>query len=467
MKKKKMIDFQIKQLTIDDVLAKLDNKSLTSKPIRLIELFSGIGSPSKALNNLGLIFEKYKIVEIDPHAVCAYNAIHNTRFTTSDITKINSDALNICDIDKFNYLITYSFPCQDLSSAGKGKGMTKGSGTRSGLIWEVERLIDSCIEKPQYLVMENVPLVHGKKNIQEFNKWCSFLSNQGYNNYWKDLNAKDYQIPQTRNRTIMVSILNGFYVFPESTKLKLTIKDFIETNVDAKYYLNYNMIKALEKHRQDNTNKGNSFGWKPKVTEEIASTILTKPDRSNSNYIIIENISDNHYGYTAHQSKYFQSLPLPNISRTIKSNVIDACVIEPTIMQRKRGKNNGNEFIHCPTITCNAWQENNFIKESIIVDRIYTVRKERFYTKISPTIRSSRAGLEVIQNYKIRKLTPLECWRLMGFTDSDFFAAQDALNKQFYNGRNRSSSKLYKLAGNSIVVPVLENVFKNLIYSNI
>ena len=98
---------------------------------------------------------------------------------------------------------------------------------------------------------------------------------------------------------------------------------------------------------------------------------------------------------------------------------------------------------------------------------LFRSRKERFYTKISPTIRSSRAGLEVIQNYKIRKLTPLECWRLMGFTDSDFFAAQDALNKQFYNGRNRSSSKLYKLAGNSIVVPVLENVFKNLIYSNI
>lgn len=162
------------------------------KPIRLIELFAGIGSQAKALKNIGADFEHYRICEFDKYAVQSYNAVHGTDFKTSDITKITADDLGIVDTDKYCYVMTYSFPCQDLSNAGLGKGMAKGSGTRSGLLWEVERLLDECKELPQVLVMENVPAVIGAKNIQHFAKWQEKLESLGYKNKWQVLNAKDF-----------------------------------------------------------------------------------------------------------------------------------------------------------------------------------------------------------------------------------------------------------------------------------
>lgn len=128
-------------------------------PIRLIELFAGIGSQAKALENLGLDFEHWRVCEFDAHAVASYNAVHGTNFATSDITKITADDLGITDTKHFTYLLTYSFPCQDLSPAGLGRGMEKGSGTRSGLLWEVERLLNEVQNLPQVLLMENVPQV--------------------------------------------------------------------------------------------------------------------------------------------------------------------------------------------------------------------------------------------------------------------------------------------------------------------
>ena len=109
-----------------------------NKPIRLIELFAGIGSQAQALKNLGIDFEHYKVVENDSYAIKSYNAIHETNFETSDITKISSKNLNIVDTNKYEYIMTYSFPCQYLSLAGKMRGMEKGSNTKSGLLWEVE-----------------------------------------------------------------------------------------------------------------------------------------------------------------------------------------------------------------------------------------------------------------------------------------------------------------------------------------
>ena len=130
-----------------------------TKPIRLIELFGGIGSQAKALTNLEADFEHYKLVEFDKFAIKSYNIIHGTNFETSDITKISAKDLEIKDKDKYDYIMTYSFPCQDLSVIGTKKGMSKGSNTRSGLLWEVERLLDEMEELPQILLMENVPQV--------------------------------------------------------------------------------------------------------------------------------------------------------------------------------------------------------------------------------------------------------------------------------------------------------------------
>ena len=146
------------------------------------------------------------------------------------------------------YLLTYSFPCQDLSLAGERKGMSDSS-TRSGMLWEVERILTECKELgslPEVLLMENVPQVHGKGNIEDFNKWQLRLEELGYKNYWKDMIATDYGIPQTRNRCFMVSILGDYnYTFPKPIPLKLKLKDLLEDNVPEKYYLSEKMTKYI------------------------------------------------------------------------------------------------------------------------------------------------------------------------------------------------------------------------------
>jgi DNA (cytosine-5)-methyltransferase 1 len=217
--------------------------------IRLIELFAGVGSQAMALRDLGADYESYRVVEFDKYAIKSYNAIHGTNFPTLDIRNIHCEDLGIVDKQNVTYLLTYSFPCQDLSKAGKQRGMTKGSGTRSGLLWEVERILNECKEKdslPQVLLMENVPDVIGTKNYEDFMKWYAALENMGYQSYYKILNAKDYGIPQNRERCFMVSILGNYnYKFPTPIKLELRLKDMLEEKVDDKYYISDKMVKNL------------------------------------------------------------------------------------------------------------------------------------------------------------------------------------------------------------------------------
>ena len=219
--------------------------------IRLIELFGGIGSQAMALRDIGADFTHWQLVEFCKYAVASYNTIHGTNFEPTDIRNVKGEDLGIVDTQNFTYLLTYSFPCQDLSLAGKQRGMTKGSGTRSGLLWEVERLLNETENLPQVLLMENVPQVHGTKNIDDFNLWIDFLKSKGYSNFWQDLNAKDYGVAQNRKRCFMVSILgNEFYEFPKPVKLNKCIKDYFEDEVDEKYYIKsekaYKLILDLQ-----------------------------------------------------------------------------------------------------------------------------------------------------------------------------------------------------------------------------
>ena len=272
-----------------------------TKPIRLIELFAGIGAQAKALERLKANFEHYKISEWEVNATASYHKIHmhddNTDYSAKytdkelidlldrtgisvdgkkpmsrtkikakgekwhrkvyndfqathnvgSITNIHADELNIVDTDKYCYILTYSFPCQDLSVAGKQRGMSKDSGTRSGLLWEVERLLFECKELPEVLLMENVPQVHGTKFKADFDKWCNSLESLGYTNFWQDLNAKNYGVAQNRNRTFMVSILkqNTTYEFPKPFLLDKTMKDYLEDKVEEKYYVNSEKAKQL------------------------------------------------------------------------------------------------------------------------------------------------------------------------------------------------------------------------------
>ena len=229
------IDYQ-GQLNIFDYLRK---PFKIDKKIRLIELFGGIGSQAMALRNIGADFEHHLLVEIEDAPVRSYNAIHGTNFEPTDITKIHGKDLNIVDTDKFCYIMTYSFPCQDLSVAGKMRGFSRDAGTRSGLLWEVERLLKECDELPQVLVMENVIQVHSEgENMRNFQSWIDFLTSIGYSSYWQNMEASQYGISQHRERTIMVSLLGEYqYRFPEPVKLTKWCDEFLEDKVDDKYYM--------------------------------------------------------------------------------------------------------------------------------------------------------------------------------------------------------------------------------------
>ena len=276
------------------------------------------------------------ISEIDKYAIKAYEAIHGPTNNLGDICKI--DPSDIPNHDLF----TYSFPCQDLSVAGKQAGL--GKGTRSGLLYECEKIIEA--KKPKYLLLENVKNLVGKKFKPQFGEWLSYLESLGYTNYWKVLNAKDYGVPQNRERVFVVSILGDHkpYKFANKIPLDKCIADILEDEVDEKYYINkpFHLV-----------NKG-------------------------------------------HQAE------------------LD-------------------------------------IKGMDCIKRVYGT------DKVAPALTTMQGGLrepKILEyDYRIRKLTPRECFRLMGMRDNDIDKIQAA---------GISNTQQYKMAGNSICIPVLEYIFKHL-----
>lgn len=497
------------------------------KPIRLIELFAGIGSQAKALRNIGADYEHYRICEFDEYAVKSYNAIHGTEFKKSDVTQITAEDLGIVDKDKYCYIMTYSFPCQDLSVAGKGKGMAKDSGTRSGLLWEVERLLDECTDLPQILLMENVTQVHGQKNIRHFRDWLVKLESLGYRNYFQDLNAKGFEVPQNRDRTFMVSILGEFtYKFPTPRPLTLRLKDVLEEKVDEKYYLSENTIGFWEANSKKQEENGNGFRFTPSDGSGIAKTILTRPgNRMDDNYIEEPQITVlGNYMPSGHDAS--RIVDPDGIAPTVKENhgTVTA-IVEPEVKQignlfpsktrdnPNRGRLYDTEGIaptldtmqggnRQPFITVDAEKgvfivpENNKKgyaeadegdtinisyrtsktrrgrvgkgvaqtimacqeEQVVVVSEPLALDEQNGYIREDGTVgclttdgSSPKHNNRVIEgNKRIRKLTPRECYRLMGFTDEDFDKAS-AVN---------SDTQLYKQAGNSICVPVLEAIFK-------
>ena len=260
------------------------------KPIRLIELFGGIGSQAMALRNIGADFEHYRLVEFDKYAVASYNAIHGTDFETTDICNVHGADLGIVEKDKYCYILTYSFPCTDLSVAGLMKGMSKsdweaGHSTHSGLLWEVERILGELQKQdlPQVLLMENVPQVHAEQNKADFENWLSFLRKKGYQNFYQDLNARDYGIPQNRERCFCVSVLADDFIdfeFPNQIPLKTVMKDYLEENVDDKYYINNEkadkLIQQLLKNGTIGTETINTNGKDFVEKTDVATTLCAR-----------------------------------------------------------------------------------------------------------------------------------------------------------------------------------------------
>ena len=206
-------------------------KKRKEEPVKVLELFGGIGACTQAFKRVGIPFEVVDYVEIDKYACKSYNAINGTDFKPQDICEWDKDI-------KVDFIM-HGSPCQDFSVAGKGLGGDEGSGTRSSLMYETIRIVEKL--KPKYVLWENVKNVTGKKHRHNFDKYLVSLQQLGYNNYWQIMNAKDYGIPQNRERVFVLSIrrdIDKGYEFPEPFPLKLRLKDMLDAEVDEKYYLN-------------------------------------------------------------------------------------------------------------------------------------------------------------------------------------------------------------------------------------
>lgn len=392
--------------------------------MKVLSLFSGIGAFEKALNVLKIPYELVGYCEIDKYASKSYSAIHDVPETMNlgDITKIDEKALPK-DID----LITYGFPCQDISLAGKQKGLFNedGSQTRSGLFFEALRIIEET--QPRVAIAENVKNLTGKKFNAQFQIVLASLEAAGYNNYWQVLNAKDYGIPQNRERVFIVSIRKdidtGSFKFPEPFPLELRLKDMLEDEVDEKFYLSEKMLNFFIKNSKVQQEKGNGFKFEPTNGDVIAKTITTRAGgRMDDNFIEVFDL------YNGTQID-------PNVVGTITTGCSRNG--SGTFLVREATKKGYAEAVEGDSI--NLEQPNS------------KTRRGRVGHGVAQTLTTSPQQA-VVQRVLIRKLTPKECFRLMGFSDEDFAKAETV----------NSNTQLYKQAGNSIVVDVIAHIFTQL-----
>lgn len=385
--------------------------------MKILELFGGIGACSKALENIGIDYEIADYVEIDKYAVKSFNAIHGTNFEPQDICEWNKNI----DVD----LIMHGSPCQDFSLSGKQAGGDKGSGTRSSLMYETIRIVEKI--KPKYVIWENVKNLLSKKHKHNFDAYLETMENLGYTNYYQVLNAKNYGIPQNRERVFTVSIKNDIkknFIFPQKQELKLKLKDMLEDEIDEKYYLSEQaIIGRLTTNYQKYKLEENLINNK-----DIHPTILARYEGAPTLYI---NNATKLGFQEAHEGDSI-NLSYPD-SKTRRGRV-------------------GKQVSQ--TLQCND-------SIGVITNKICELRYDEgirtFKNDICGTIRTIEAGgnKAILNNppLRIRKLTPKECWRLMGFDDDDFEKASKV----------NSNTQLYKQAGNSIVVNVLMCIFKELL----
>lgn len=336
--------------------------------MRIISLFSGIGAFEEALHNIGVEMEIVNYCEFNKYASRAYSLIHNVPESKNlgDIKNVNENGLPK-DID----LITYGFPCQDISGIGKQKGLINldGTKTRSGLVFDAFRIINSV--KPKYAIMENVKNLIGKKFKDDFDKLLNILDEMGYNNYYKVLNAKDYTIPQNRERVFVVSIrkdIDKGFEFPRPQKLETMVQDLLCDRSDERIYVKQHLYGA----KFDLYGKLKNTSWERRrnsmfLNKSVAYTLTTKNPMSERAF---------------HGRMY----------------------------------------------------TNDLIGTDIIVTE--DMRKDIANNK-----------------YTFMVYSPREYFRLMGFSDNSF----DKIKNEF------SNTQLYKMVGNSIVVNVLEEIFKKLL----
>lgn len=248
----------------------------TKNRLRVFTSFSGYDSQCMALDRLKHNFPDfdYELVgwsEIDKYAIQAHDAIYPqySQCNYGDIKKIDWE--RVPDFDLF----TYSFPCTDISNAGKQMGLSRDSGTRSSLLWECEKAIE--IKKPKYLLMENVSALLSDKFKPQLKKWCDVLEGYGYKSFYKILNAKQMGVPQNRAIVFMLSTLDhehSFY-FPKPFKLEKNLKDILESKVDENLYLSQERIGGLLLSNEKEQVQGNGFAFEPKTVDGTTANSVT------------------------------------------------------------------------------------------------------------------------------------------------------------------------------------------------
>ena len=539
--------------------------------IKVFESFAGIGTQRMALENQGIKHEVTAISEIDEYAILSYHAIHTADIEVKEVSEEEMQRYmeeknipldpkgkrkilkkkrlkdlyvasvasnNLGDISKITDdeipkvdLFTYSFPCQDISLAGKQEGLDKNSGTRSSLLWECEKIIEAV--KPKYLLMENVKALVNKKNKPQFDIWLEYLEELGYKNFWQVLNAKDYGIPQNRERVFVVSILdeNADYKFPTKIPLTLRLKDILEDNVDDSYYLSQEQVDRITFSTYDTNRR--------RIQEKEYSDTLCARDFKDPKCVVVGGVGEKNFGkqyrqgnriYDGGIAACLHSSPVggaggqsnlyiipntttdpkcvkvrqighystPTRQNSSRYRVYDKEAISPTLTSArggnidphilddelktpvriggifdKEGKKHQAGAIWdkeglAPTLDTmqGGWRQpsvmiKNATKKGYVeanngdgIDLAYPTSKTRcgrVQKNMSQTLTADDSK-GVIEQYRIRKLTPNECWRLMGVPDENFEKANKVV----------SNSQLYKQAGNAIVVDVLEGIFKQL-----
>lgn len=560
-------------------MTQLEKYKFKNEPIRILEFFSGVGMQRMAFDKLGVNYESVGTSEIDIPAILSYAAIHDgllesdetfeyptkeemlnylsernigLDFKTGklklpknldkikqlyratilskcfgDISKINPS-----DLPDFDFM-TYSFPCTDISVAGRKDGVIKGQ-TRSGLLYECEKVIE-C-KRPKYLLLENVKNLVGKQFKPQFDEWLEYLETLGYTNYWKVLNSKSFGVPQNRERVFVLSILGEHdpYEFHSGFELDIRLKDILESEVDEKYYLSKEVQDRFKPNDKFKDMSGNIVGTtapdfrtigqrdlcyqENSIMGTLVATdykqpkqvVLQTSDNSNKPYFVDRqgrvqefDLKENYIQWDTSKKQYNSQQDRAfydeKLSGTIATNAM-ANVIENSepLICASRGRNVENPSDRTAGIkleqrleinysgtsnTITTVQKDNYVLEPNVLRAEYddiiseqcennvnivigSTQKNAYVGngEMSPTLTSAMGTggghipmIGNIPNFRIRKLTPKECWRLMGIDDECFDKAQQV----------NSNSQLYKQAGNGIVVDVLYYIFKQLFKDNI
>ena len=383
--------------------------------IKVLELFGGIGSPRKALERLGIEHEVVDYVEIDKYAVKSYNAMYGTNFEPQDITQWDKDI----EVD----LVIGGSPCQDFSLAGKQAGGDEGTGTRSSLMYETIRIVEKL--KPKFVIWENVKNLLSVKHRHNFDAYLEIMENLGYENHYQVLNAKDYGIPQNRERVFTISILGEQdFIFPTKQELKLKLKDMLEDEVDEKYYLSEDKIHSISH-------------WKAyqKPFEKVQGKNSIVPT------LTARGAGAEHSGMITYSDRLEET-----------TNLQEECLhIKNATKKGYKEAYDGDSYV--------SKKYSDLEKENGYIPELFNPYNKKEITDIAPTqttqcgSTASSATVLLKDNLRIRKLTPKECFRLMGFDDEDFEKVSQV----------NSNAQLYKQAGNSIVVQVLEAIFRELL----